>query len=434
MSIETTLPYSWLKTLAPDIKMLDEVPLWGSPPAFPWEEYSTMLGQILDIPGLKIVPGNVEWKLPELNKDLGENPVFHAFSVSPLEGFIYLIFPKEDLKNLFQTTIPTSGESSEEWHIDWDEEWQDEFYQYLALQAIQAFQKVKYDPSLSPQILNDASLPNVPCLCIDLSMVTPVKTITGKLLISPEIRQSIKKKYTAKTLGLPKGLSGSLTATVHVSIGNTVLSKKEWNAANPGDFLLLDSCTLPPGEEKGRVILTVNNSPIFRAKIKEGSLKLLEYPLLQEVQTPMAKQHDEEFDETFETEDETHSDTNHEIDPFEEDNSLGLSENGLAEDIEEDIPPLETIEAPLPSKDLLGKPAEHTPLVKPEEIPLTISIEIARIQMSVEQLSQLSPGNMLDLNITPENGVDLVVNGHCIGKGELLKLGDTLGVRILDKA
>ena len=437
MSIEITLPYSWLKTLSPDIRMVDESPLFGSPPAFPWKDYSYLMGQVLDLPNLKLEPLNVEWKLPESFKDeLGHDPIFHPFSVSPLEGLLYLLIPKADLKNLFEVTIiknsvkSTEPMHAEEWLQDWEKEWQEEFYQYLSLQAIQAFQKVNFDSSFSPQILYEGGLPTAPCLSIDLNLFTPNKTVRVRLLINQEMRQSLKQKYTPTSLAFPPNLSQALTAIIHVSIGHTTLSKNEWRSAKPGDFLLLDSCTLLPGDEKGRVVLRVNNTPIFRAKIKDGSLKLLEYPLLQEVQTPMAKEHDEEFDEAFDTEDDSSSNGNHEIDPFEneeetESTALSLSDDNLDAESEEKASSL--------SKDLLEKTNKHTSLVKLETIPLTLSVEIARLQISVEQLSRLAPGNLLDLNVTPENGVDLVVNGYCVGKGELLKLGETLGVRILDK-
>ena len=52
--------------------------------------------------------------------------------------------------------------------------------------------------------------------------------------------------------------------------------------------------------------------------------------------------------------------------------------------------------------------------------------------MSIQKLMELEPGNTLELDIHPESGVDLVVNGRRIGKGELLRIGDHLGVRILD--
>lgn len=69
----------------------------------------------------------------------------------------------------------------------------------------------------------------------------------------------------------------------------------------------------------------------------------------------------------------------------------------------------------------------------PKDIPLTVVVEVGRIQISVQKLLELQPGNLLELDVHAENGVDLVVNGKAIGKGELLKIGDALGVRILDK-
>jgi len=59
-------------------------------------------------------------------------------------------------------------------------------------------------------------------------------------------------------------------------------------------------------------------------------------------------------------------------------------------------------------------------------------IEIGQIQMTMEKLLLLEPGNVLDLNINPENGVDLVVNGKRIGKAELVRLGESIGIRILE--
>jgi len=69
--------------------------------------------------------------------------------------------------------------------------------------------------------------------------------------------------------------------------------------------------------------------------------------------------------------------------------------------------------------------------ITPGEIPVTIVIEAGSVQMTMDQLLQLEPGNLLELNIRPESGVDLTINGKIVGKGELIKLGETLGVRVL---
>jgi flagellar motor switch protein FliN/FliY len=50
--------------------------------------------------------------------------------------------------------------------------------------------------------------------------------------------------------------------------------------------------------------------------------------------------------------------------------------------------------------------------------------------MSIDKLISLQPGNLLNLDIRPENGVMLVVNGKIFGQGELILIGDNVVVRI----
>ena len=51
--------------------------------------------------------------------------------------------------------------------------------------------------------------------------------------------------------------------------------------------------------------------------------------------------------------------------------------------------------------------------------------------MTLEQLSSLQAGNLLDLDIHPEQTtVQLVIQGHAIAEGDLVAIGDKLGVRI----
>lgn len=68
----------------------------------------------------------------------------------------------------------------------------------------------------------------------------------------------------------------------------------------------------------------------------------------------------------------------------------------------------------------------------PKDIPITVAVEVARFEMTVEKLMQLQPGNLLSLNIHPEDGVDLIVNGRRVGRGELLLMGESLGVRVTE--
>ena len=61
-----------------------------------------------------------------------------------------------------------------------------------------------------------------------------------------------------------------------------------------------------------------------------------------------------------------------------------------------------------------------------------IKIEIGRLKMTLDKLLNIEPGNILKLNTNLENGVNLIVNDKMIGRGELVSIGDLIGVRILN--
>ncbi len=71
-------------------------------------------------------------------------------------------------------------------------------------------------------------------------------------------------------------------------------------------------------------------------------------------------------------------------------------------------------------------------IVAIKEVPLDVTIEIARLKMTLDQLMHLTPGNTLDLPIHPDQGVNLTVNGQIVGRAELVHLGEQLGIRILE--
>ena len=85
------------------------------------------------------------------------------------------------------------------------------------------------------------------------------------------------------------------------------------------------------------------------------------------------------------------------------------------------------------NKEEAANPLSEKPLEKisPEELALTLIVEAGSIQLPYDRLLNLKAGTVLDIGLSPEQGVNLIVNGQCIGKGELVKIGETVGVRIL---
>jgi flagellar motor switch protein FliN/FliY len=74
---------------------------------------------------------------------------------------------------------------------------------------------------------------------------------------------------------------------------------------------------------------------------------------------------------------------------------------------------------------------EESPAAE-ESSDLTMTAEIGHVSMVLNKLLHLEPGTMIDLAMHPEQGVDLTLSGKKVASGQLLKLGETVGLRILD--
>lgn len=84
MNIETSLPYSWLRSLPSTLRQEDEIPLFGTPSLFPWEAFGQVLGKALQIQSLRIKPIEIQWRPEEeLMAGLGADPVILTFQAPP---------------------------------------------------------------------------------------------------------------------------------------------------------------------------------------------------------------------------------------------------------------------------------------------------------------------------------------------------------------
>lgn len=67
------------------------------------------------------------------------------------------------------------------------------------------------------------------------------------------------------------------------------------------------------------------------------------------------------------------------------------------------------------------------------QIPLEIRVELTRFTLPLNKVLELSPGNTLELPDRPgDTGVLLLCNGRTIGRGELVEIGEGVGIRLLE--
>jgi type III secretion protein Q len=55
---------------------------------------------------------------------------------------------------------------------------------------------------------------------------------------------------------------------------------------------------------------------------------------------------------------------------------------------------------------------------------------LGRIELSLAEIRQLAPGAIVPISRPLEDSVDILANGRRIGRGSLVQIGDSLGIRI----
>jgi flagellar motor switch protein FliN len=442
MTTPANVSYDWVREIKPELKKLDSIPLTGAAPPFPWEDFSSRLAKALDCNDLIIHPGEIAWLSKEhLYEGLGDSPFPLIFTIPSLRGQVCWVMPAQEM-DVLAALLLTKETHPLSFH---DPDLSQSFYRFLALETLYHLTQVAYDKSLIPILTNQTTLPNEDSLCKDVSISLQGQTIWGRLIISPEFRSSWVEHFALKAepSQLSTEMAQLIDIVVHLEAGKCQMTLKEWETVQLGDFILLDSCSLDSTRLDGRVMLTINGKQAFRAKLKDGTLKILELPLLHEVNAPMAKtpeneaEHEDEDDfsdlDLPENTDEHSDEHSEEEDLFEHE-----TEDSLTEDDEEQTDAAhegdgkEAAEKKGPVQPLSSKENHPAGPIVPEQIPLTLIVEVGQIQMNVDQLLKLEPGNLLEIDIHPENGVNLTIHGKVVGKGELIRIGDAIGVRVLE--
>jgi flagellar motor switch protein FliN len=66
------------------------------------------------------------------------------------------------------------------------------------------------------------------------------------------------------------------------------------------------------------------------------------------------------------------------------------------------------------------------------DIDLPLSVRFGFTEMTLEALTRLGPGSVIDLGRSPDDPVDVLVNGRLVARGEVVVVGGNYGVRILE--
>ncbi len=65
-----------------------------------------------------------------------------------------------------------------------------------------------------------------------------------------------------------------------------------------------------------------------------------------------------------------------------------------------------------------------------DDIAVKLMFEMGRKEISLGELKTITPGFIFDLSRAPSSSVDIFAGSHRIGQGEIVQIGDALGVRV----
>lgn len=66
------------------------------------------------------------------------------------------------------------------------------------------------------------------------------------------------------------------------------------------------------------------------------------------------------------------------------------------------------------------------------DIDLPLSVRFGETEMTVDALTKLGPGSVIDLGRSPDDPVDVLVNGRMVARGEVVVVAGAYGVRITE--
>lgn len=66
------------------------------------------------------------------------------------------------------------------------------------------------------------------------------------------------------------------------------------------------------------------------------------------------------------------------------------------------------------------------------DVPVSLSLEVGRTNMSVGELLQLSQGSVVELDRLAGEPLDVLVNGTLVAHGEIVVVNDKFGIRLTD--
>lgn len=411
----TKEPYSWLRYIEKALIDLDQIPLLGHVPPFDWKILVDKMKDLLQIPDLEIEAHNWSWQSQEtIDESLASDAACINIAALPLKGHVSLTMSSSDVNSFVSWVVQHKAGSN----VLVSSMFSEGLLHFVAMETLHSVEPFSCFDGFLLRILSDQTPPSSRALVLDISLMAYKEELQCRLILPESFRSQWLQHFSQRPKTIPVGLREALELSCSLEVARLGMSHLDWAKISVGDFVPLNHSNLDLENNSGSLYLTIGQKPLYRVRIKNNGLKVLEQPVYQEDSTRMDQENDDLLSEISDLEQEKSKS----LDPIPEDID---SEPSVDQPVEVD----EQLEA---KEESIAVQEESTPLEKIEMVPLNIAVEVTRFKMTCEKLMQLQPGNLIELNVSLEKPVDLVANGKKIATGELVRIGEMLGVQVTD--
>ncbi|MBI4880481.1 MAG: FliM/FliN family flagellar motor switch protein [Planctomycetes bacterium] len=81
-----------------------------------------------------------------------------------------------------------------------------------------------------------------------------------------------------------------------------------------------------------------------------------------------------------------------------------------------------------------GAGGPESPLERVYDLTVPVTVELGKAQLTVQQILQLAPGSVVELDHSADAPVEMYVHGKCVAHGEIVVVDEFYGVRITSVA
>ncbi len=264
----------WIKKIEPELMEACNAVTLISKGEFQLKEFAKLLSDAINLELISMEIGNCEWRSKEaLLNGLGDSPISLSFQLSPLEGEVFWIMSYEDICIITswlhdQQKTPIEIKSKDLIKG---------LYSFIIIEALNVLKNMKTYEDFSIQLTNKSQF-SEHSYAIDISINKGEYKFWGRLILSEEFQKSFFNHFAIKSPTL-KDLQKIHNIQIPLSVIATsvTLTTEEVKSLQEGDFIILDNIQYRPSTNKGILKALIKNRPIFQIKLKDDTVKILDY-------------------------------------------------------------------------------------------------------------------------------------------------------------